>query len=220
MIKKLCIVLAHGGARETVVRHMPFWERLHDEVWVSSPVDDPLIWDRPLCIVHGKSGRYDARTNIRTRQLMRLAYNVECVWLTFVEYDAILWKWPEQANTMPELAAMGSVFQNADPKFKGSFYVHSPIIFRREAIRRTLAAMTKLPDTAEYGFGDRYFGLAMEEGAVKVIDGHALGISYSQNHIEQKHWADARAKIAAGACFSHGIKDAQTLQRLASALPR
>jgi len=112
---------------------------------------------------------------------------------------------------------IGSVFTSADPSFRGKFYIHSPIIFGPRAIQMVLTAMDHLPPDAERGFGDRYFGLAIEMAKIPVTDGHAHGLSYSQNHIEPKHIPEAIHAIKNGACFTHGVKDAPTLAKLAQA---
>jgi hypothetical protein len=146
---------------------------------------------------------------------MRLASELRPHTLTFCEYDALLWNWPSSAIAMmgPD-GVMGSKFINADPKFKGEFYVHTPIIFGPKAIEPVLKAMDHLPDDAEYGFGDRYFGLAIETARIPIIDGHKTGLSYSQNHIEAKHIVEAVHAIKNGAVFTHGVKDAAVLSKL------
>ena len=221
MINRLCIVLAHGGAVETVKRHLPIWQSLHDQVIVCSPADDPIQLPKLWGFVNGKSSRYATDTNLRTREAMRLASFLKPHTLTFCEYDALLWRWPSEhiAHMEPDFV-MGSVFQSADPKFKGKFYIHSPIIFGPLAIDKVLAAMDQLPDDAEFGFGDRYFGLAVEKAKIPVVNGHDLGLSYSQNHIEGQHVARAIEVIRSGACFSHGIKDQRIFSLLSEAVPR
>jgi len=217
-IDRLCIVLAHGGAVETVKRHLPIWQANHDQVIVCSPADDPIQLPTIWGFVNGRSSKYAADTNLRAREAMRLATVLQPHTLTVCEYDALLWHWPTaHIATMQPDSVMGSVFQSADPKFKGKFYIHSPIIFGPQAIAKVTEAMEKLPDGAEGGFGDRYFGLAVETAGIPVIDGHAHGLSYSQNHIEAKHLADARRTIGAGAVFTHGVKDAAVLRVLADA---
>jgi len=212
------MVLAHGGAVETVKRHLPIWRACHDQVIICSPADDPCFLPNQWGFVNGKSSRYATDTNLRTREAMRLASELHPHTLTFCEYDALLWRWPKSELPMmgPD-GAMGSMFTSADPKFKGKFYVHSPIIFGPKAIGRVVAAMDKLPPDAEYGFGDRYFGLAIETAGVKVLDGHDYGLSYSQNHIEGQHVARAMEVIGDGGCFSHGIKDKRIFELLSQA---
>jgi len=216
-MNRLCVVLAHGGALETVLRHLPYWKRLHDRVIIASPSDDPINLTDEWCFVNGLSGRYDAKTNIRTRELMLFASQMNTMTITFCEYDAILWRWPKEATIMGPNAIMASKFISDDRKFIGKFYLHSPIIFSNKSATETVEAMFRLPDDAERGFGDRYFGLACERARVDLIDGHKLGLSYSQNHIQQVHMPDAVDAIKAGACFTHGIKDASTLAALAKA---
>lgn len=211
-------MLAHGGAVETVKRHLPIWQANHDQVIVTSPADDPIQLPNIWGFVTGKSSKYAADTNLRAREAMRLAAYLEPHTLTVCEYDALLWHWPSEhiAHMQPD-SVMGSVFKSDDPKFKGKYYIHSPIIFGPTAIGKVTKAMEDLPDDAEFGFGDRYFGLAVEKANLPVMDGHQLGLSYSQNHIEAKHLAEARQKIGAGAVFTHGVKDASVLRALADA---
>ena len=215
MINRLCIVLAHGGAVETVKRHLPIWAKFHDRTIVCSPADDPLNLPGEWGFVNGKSSKYAADTNLRARAAMTLALEIGPRYLTVCEYDALLWDWPskliDQTFTIGG-RAMGSVFHSADPSFLGKNYIHSPIIFDRVGYYETTKAMHKLPDDAERGFGDRMFGLAIERAGVTLIDGHAHGLSYSQNHIERQHYPEMMAKVRAGACFTHGIKDAQALR--------
>jgi len=210
------MVLAHGGAVETVKRHLPIWKAHHDQVIICSPSDDPCFLPNQWGFINGKSSRYATDTNRRTREAIRLASELRPHTLTFCEYDALLWDWPSSSLTMmgPD-GVMGSMFISDDPKFKGKFYVHSPIIFGPKAIAPVLKAMDQLPDDAELGFGDRYFGLAIETAGIPVVDGHKYGLSYSQNHIEAKHIAEACHAIKNGAVFTHGVKDGPTLAKLA-----
>ena len=220
LMNKLCIVLAHGGARETVLRHLPFWAKVSDRVIVCSPSDDPLTLGNDWCFVNGKSSRYDAETNLRTRQALALAVEIGATHTIWCEYDALLWRFPEEAMKMDSNSVMGSVFQSNDRKFHGKFYLHSPIIFGRQALSRTTVEMFKLPPGAEHGFGDRYFGYAIELAKVNVLDGHKLNLSYSQNHIEannRKFMVDAIAAMKRGIAFTHGIKDANVLRQMAQA---
>jgi hypothetical protein len=212
------MVLAHGGVRETVERHLPVWKQNHDRVIICSPADDPLGIPGEWGFVNGKSSRYAADTNERTRQALALASEMRPHFLTFCEYDALLWHWPESdVHMMGPDGVMGSRFESADPKFKGKFYMHSPILFGPLAIEKVCKEMFKLPRDAEYGFGDRYFGLAIERAGIPVVNGHDHGLSYSQNHIEKQHWMDAGTKIEQGAVFTHGVKDEKTFRILCAA---
>jgi hypothetical protein len=218
------MVLAHGGVTETVQRHLPVWMKIHDRTIICSPADDPVRLPQEWNFVNGHSSRYAAVTNERTLQAMLLACELRPNWLTFCEYDALLWRWPtalieSTVERLPPGTAFvaGSQFTNHDPKFKGKTYLHTPIIFNPAAMIRVTTAMVSLPRNAEHGFGDRYFGLAVELAGVRVLNGHEHGLSFSQNHIQREHWAEAERTIRAGACFSHGIKDAETLDRLMKA---
>lgn len=224
MIRRLCIVLGHGGSAETIRRHLPIWRKWHDRVIVCVPADDNNLFEPDTWVfVYGRSARYSAQTNKRTIELIKLACSLMPSFTTFVEYDALLWRWPEEliakfmAHTGGGAVAFGSVFQNADPKFKARFYIHSPIIFTIAALCRTLWEMKKLPADAEGGFGDRLFGLAIENAGIRVVDGHEFGLSYSQNEITPENVANAVAAIKAGVCFTHGVKDEAILRRLVEA---
>lgn len=218
------MVLAHGAAIDTVRRHLPIWREFHDRVIICSPADDPVQLPDVWGFVTGRSSRYAAETNVRTLRAMLLASELRPNFLTFCEYDALLWRWPEELvhslaakNGFEKGWVAASLFHNDDAKFKGSFYLHSPIIFSREAIPRVAVEMANLPRDAEHGFGDRYFGLAVENSGIPVMNGHDCGLSYSQNHIQRHHWEDAKNVISAGGCFSHGIKDTDTLRVLLAA---
>lgn len=208
----MLVVLAHGKAKETVLRHLPIWKSITEDVMITSPMDDRLAIPGEDCRFFGKSARYDRETNIRTLWAMQQGALANPKHLIFCEYDALLWRWPEVKAGQWDV--MASKFTSADPKFKGSFYLHSPIIFGRSGYLRTIEAMKNLPLDAEYGFGDRYFGLAVETAKVNVLDGHALGLSYSQNEIAGVFVDQCADAVANGACFTHGVKEHFVLTRI------
>lgn len=217
MIQRLCLVLGHGGQTPCIGRHLPIWRKFHDEVILCTPADDPVkgldVWQ----FTWGKSGHYCADTNLRTREALTFAGAMNFETLTLCEYDALLWRWPadevqrilrdrESIDSRDPGFIFGSRFWNDDVKFQGKFYLHTPLIMDRLAVWSLVEAMEDLPDDAEGGFGDRYIGLAAERAEIGIIDGHKLGLSYSQNQIEAKHYAPMAEAIRSGICFTHGIK--------------
>lgn len=217
-MKSTALVLAHGGARDTVLRHQPHWEHLSEQVIYSTPSDDPLRDFHGHQFVWGKSSRYDANTNLRTREALRYAMSLDPEWLWFYEYDAVCFEAPP-AKLRNKKSISASRFRNFDDSFKGSIYLHSPLLIGRDALPALVDAMFSLPDDAELGFGDRYFGLAVDRAGIPVIDTLAAGFSWSMNHIEPKHLGEARKAYRNGARMSHGIKCAEVLGALEGEVP-
>lgn len=218
MIHRLLIVLAHGKAKETCIRHLPIWNAASDLTIFCAPEDDPLHLPGHLCLNYGKSAQYSEETNRRTIFAMEQACNMRPEFLIFCEYDALLWYWPTEliARTVKDFepTVLASQFVSADPAFRGKAYLHSPIIFTRDAVPLVLKAMNRLPMNAERGFGDRFFGLAVEEAGIKVVNGHDHGASYSQNHITGAFVDQCADAVKGGACFTHGVKEESVLTRI------
>lgn len=210
------LVLGHGKARDQILKHIPVWKQTCDELLFFTPVDDRLNIGYPEYSV-GTSGRYDAQTNLRCREALRIGgmLDTDCVML--IEWDSFCWQipgWPKPDEVMAP--------QFWEPqvglKFKGSYYLHFPQLFSRSAAIATVAAMDKLPLDAEFGFTDRYVGYAVEQAAcVKVDDLIKKGRVYTLNHITAADVPAAVAAIKAGAIWHHGIKDDFVLQALITA---
>lgn len=205
---RACLVLAHGKKRATCERHLPQWRAIAETVLFATPCDDPISLETKdmFQFTWGRSSLYDAHTNLRTREALRFALRLEWDQLVFCEYDAILWEWPKFHVEHNQIVA--SMFVNVDPTFVSPIYLHSPIIFgSKDALAKVVAVMDVLPDDAERGFGDRYIGLAAQFSGLEIVDGHARGISFSQNHIDERWVGQAVAARKRGALLMHGIKD-------------
>ena len=172
--------------------------------------------------------KYSAGTNVRTREaIRRLVTSVGFGQAVVVEWDAVLWRWPEGGFARDGLTA--SVFESADASFEGRRYLHSPIVIgSREVGARWVAGMDAIPDGAERGFGDRYLGLAAERapgGPLRLYDAHEKGWAWSANHIDASRLPEALAAIRAGGrdrpvLFQHGIKDREAFLALRNEVDR
>lgn len=216
----LALVLCHGGAHDTVERHRHHWEDLSEQVIYSVPSDDPLKDFTGHQFVWGVSSKYAATTNTRTRAALEYAMSMPGKWthLWFYEYDAVCFEHPPKDCWPQSDQLFASRFDNYDPEFKGSFYLHSPILLGRKALSALVAEMKKLPDDAERGFGDRYFGLAADRAGIPVIDALKKGFAMSKNHIHPEDLETFTLGYRCGARMSHGIKDEETLLALEAAV--
>ncbi len=214
----LAIVLAHGKVAETVARHLPQWQKFADQIIFFTPADDPLpstYWQYSL----GSSKAYSADTNRRCRAAFGFAALSHYEYVLVFEYDSLIFGDSIPERILPPrdgISAPG--FMNADPKFKGSMYLHFPQLYTHAAMQATFQAMRNLPDDAEHGFTDRFVGLAVEEAScVPVFDLNPTGFVCTHNEIDEKKLPDVLEKYKAGARWSHGVKTKEVFQALAKA---
>lgn len=213
----LALVLAHGKAADVVARHLPVWKKQAAQILFFTPVDDPLK-DLPAGQYSvGQSKAYSADTNLRCREALRLGALSHFEHVLLIEYDSLIFSDIPEKYLPPPDGVSAPVFHNADPKFKGKFYLHFPQLFTRAGAQATVAAMDALPLDAEHGFTDRYAGLAVEKAGIPVLDLNPTGFVCTHNEIDDKKLPDVLAKYKAGARWSHGVKTEKVFKALQKA---
>lgn len=213
----VCIVLAHGAARDTVDRHLPLWEAVAEQVAFVTPCDAQLSAGFREYSV-GVNAKYGPENNRRVQFALALGLRTQHPYIMLTEYDAVLWSAPP-ADALPAFGqSAGPLFTGPQRKFwhwegkdfAGRSYMHFPQIHTRASARAILAAMDKLPMDAEHGLADRYMGLAIERAGVKV-NNWLPRYAYTKDTLTLDDVAPCRDAIAAGAFASHGLKSADVL---------
>lgn len=224
----MAIVLAHGKAQATVERHLPEWRKNAATIVFFTPCDDRLDIQYPQYSI-GISDAYSPSTNERTRAALTFAGFADVKYVLLIEYDSLVfgeippWAYPEPYEiTCPRFKVEpGGWYKGGeDGGFKGSQFLHFPILMSVEACRQICAAMNFLPLASEGGLTDRYVGLAAEIANVKVKDLWKSGLVYTHNRITKEMIPEAVEAIERGARWSHGIKDEDVFLRMSEAASR
>lgn len=216
------IIFAHAAARDTVLRHLPFWQATSARQIFVNPRDAALALPGFEEHLIGRAEHHGRESNRRTRHALALIRDCATPWAVLHEYDSIALAIPEAALPPPGGFA-GTVLPNEHPhRWTGKFFVHYPHIVTPAAAGALLAAMEQMPPDAEQGMSDRYIGLAAEIAGVPVHDFGARGLSFTRNTIKPDHLADAETAARNGALFWHGIKTETCLARIlaAAGVPR
>lgn len=224
----MAIVLAHGKAQAAVDRHLPEWRKNAGTIVFFTPCNDRLDTCYPQYSI-GDSDAYSPSTNERTRAALRFASYADVRYVLLIEYDSLVfgeipkWAYPEPYEiTCPRFKVEpGGWYKGGeDGGFKGSQFLHFPILMSIQACRKIADAMDGLPLFAEGGLTDRYVGLAAELAGVKIKDLWESGIVYTHNRITSEMIPEAVQAIERGARWSHGIKDEDVYRRMSEAADR
>ncbi len=219
----LGIVLAHGKAINACRRHLPHWLAVCDRLVFFTPVDDRLSSPDFVEYSVGKSAAYSPETNLRTREALRFAAFTTYRYVALFEYDSFLLG-PVPSEAIASDACAPLCYDPESKKFKGPFFAMFPMLFTRRALWDVVEVMDKLPLDAEGGFTDRYIGHALAQAKLNIHDLRAspenAALVYAKNTIDQKDWPDALKAYAGGAYWTHGVKDAATLDQLTRARQR
>lgn len=216
--RTLGIVLAHGGARPTVERHLPVWRDNAATIVAFTPLDDCVgLPGLPEYSV-GRSASYSPHTNQRTREALRFAAMTSFDFVLLIEYDSLIFgPIPEKFYPTGTGVTAAQFIDKPGDKFKGSQYLHFPVLMTRKACSEIVDFMDVLPLHAEAGFTDRYVGYAAELAGVKVNDLNPTGFVYTRNLIEPKDLPEATAAIQKGARWHHGIKSKEVFDAMLAA---
>lgn len=227
----LGVVLAHGKARDTVIRHLPYWFKICEKLLVVTPIGQPLNLNNPdvteLQLV-ADGGSYSTSTNQRCYEALKAGYAVGTPFVMLWEYDSLAWG-PVPLGAIPERGSMAAIYWQNErispihPKtFMGNFYLHFPHLYSRQGLELVIGTMeSSMNMTEEHGYTDRFLGLAVELSGIPVLNWTGLGLSYSFEDITS-HGARIDGCIHAvqnGALFSHGIKSEAGLHKIAVHAP-
>lgn len=219
----LGIVLAHGKARDQVLRHLPFWHLNCAECVFFTPTDDPLGFRYGLEYSVGRSKNYSADTNVRCRSALEFAERSRYEYVMLIEWDSVIFS-ALTPKEYPEAGVVGPMFTDVpSEKFKSPIFFHFPQIYRRRNLRELLHEMHGLAAFAEAGFTDRYVGRAIHEarwavnGKIRNLFVEQPNLVYTKNHVTEADLPIALEYYKRGARWTHGIKDPVVLRALAQA---
>lgn len=202
------IVLAHGKALPAVQRHLPVWKDNASTLVFFTPVDDVL--DLSGCPQYsiGKSDAYSAHTNQRCREALRFASYAKIEYVLLMEWDSLIFG-PIPLDCYPYSwdATCPRFTDHPGGKFKGSQFLHFPILLSIDAVRRLVKIMDAIPLEAEGGLTDRYVGYAAELAGLKISSVLDTPLCYTWNHITDAMIPQAVEACRKGARWHHGIKD-------------
>lgn len=218
-MKDLIIVMTHGKAAQTTVRHEPYWKQLGHLVYLT-PENDPLPGRDAIGLHYGRSEHASSAVNRKVLRAFEFALDFGAERMAFFEYDAICLG--KALPDMPDDAIGGNVFRDLrkDSGFAGTYFSHPPIVAKRKGLSALVDWMRKLTPEVEHGFWDRYVGYACERGRIPLHDFQKHNQGFGRNPIDQSNLAEAKAAVAAGATLIHGIKDQWILSEILSAKPR
>lgn len=230
--KVLGVVLAHSSAKPTVLRHLPYWLRTCARLILFVPEGQMMGLSHPLVKeIEGvrDGGSYSTATNERCYAALKSSRDLhpEFEYVMLFEYDSLCWS-PIPEVAIPAEGEISAIVWPNEPvtpikgrPFIAPTYLHFPQIYTRTAISKLLTAMeTTVPWDAEWGYTDRYLGLAAHRSGVKVKDLRRMGLAYSYENISYsgpypKRVEECVEAVKRGAVFTHGVKDEATLKRIA-----
>jgi hypothetical protein len=222
------IVLGHFKARATVMAHLPYWLKVCHHIVIVVPEGESLRIPNDNVEEFSRvpnGGSYSKETNIRTYEAIQLARkSFPSPYYILFEYDSLCWR-DVPGNCIPQPNAMTACRwpnERVSPigkPFKGSFYLHFPHIYSIGAVDKLLPVMEQhVPWDAEYGYTDRYLGLCVERAGIKVYDTLLSAQAYSFENISSHPGRVNDCEFLVknrGVVFSHGIKDKESLDRIA-----
>lgn len=225
----LVAVMCHAQGQDILDRHLPLFEQHGLPMVLFCPADAVVNPRGHHVWAYGTRSHHDAMANRRFKELLKML-----VWTSFhrfviFEADAlclgaipVFFEWDHSAQSVGGGPAKdwdrpficGNVFHDNGPdrKFKGSTFIHPPLIFTDVGLSAILPHLDALPDDAEYGFWDRYLGLACENAGIEPMDFMSKGLGYAENTIlwdSQAHDAAADGRI-----FFHGCKHETVLKAI------
>jgi len=209
-MKTLSIIMTHKEALPAVRRHLPIWNKHLEKIVFTSPVDSMMGSE----LEETGIGNAEHNGEISAQRIMKifefaLSYPETWEYLLLLEYDALALGLPEYIFSEGVSAAKYS--QNKPIKFKGKFYLHYPMLFKREAFERVYSCLDAVKTRDRY-FSDRFIGKAVELARIPVKDLIREGKAYSKNTIKQEHHKALKQAVRNGAIFFHGIKTEETLR--------
>lgn len=215
MIKLLQIIMTHREAKETVLRHLHIWEGITKNIIFISPEDSFMSEERFCCgypeVRLEKAEHHGELSTQRIIKIFEFALTQEFDYLLLNEYDSFALSLP--ADVMPATGGVSAAIyvQNKPMKYRGKFYLHYPMLFDREGMKKVYEKLPKVQTNDRY-FSDRFIGRAVEHARIPVNNLLARKKAYSKNTILPEHYPKLRKAVKEGAVFFHGVKDPETLK--------
>lgn len=202
----LCIVMAHHGTEETCWRHLPFWRAHTSEVVFFCPADSVIsgVGDTEQIWKAGYASHAGPMAIDRFRRMLGMAVNTGHSHFLIHEYDSI------HFGPLPICDGFLGANRFGDDRpergFKGTQYLHPPLMMSAEILRRVHDGFCRIENSAEGGFWDRVLGLICELDHIPVFDFMTAGIGFSHNTIEPGMYESAVEAFKNGAILFHGMK--------------
>lgn len=110
----------------------------------------------------------------------------------------------------------GNVFRDTRPDsgFRGTTFIHPPILANRLGLNMLRAQLQMLSDDTEAGYWDRMVGLACENAGLTPLDFQTAGLGFARNTIENGDIQQAHEAAKNGAIFWHGVKSDRVLRMI------
>ena len=201
------IVIAHGAALDTILRHKPLWDIWFDDYEFVVPEDDklPNMGHRLNTVGLSEHNGLHAVERMRAACSIASGYASAAV----LEYDTLVFG-PPMAST--EGVIMGSyLFVAPTPIFASAWWLHSPWQTSQEDWRK----LADCPAELEGRFPDRWLSAAAD--SIGIIGAGFTG-GYSQNSLDRPEYVAAAIRaVEAGASAIHGVKTLSVFEKLKAA---
>lgn len=217
-------LIAHGAAKETLLRHIPFWLSLKPTYFlVVSPVDDQVSGvdltptGVPVqCASIGGRGHACPGSILRLRWILERLASLNDVEQHFVsEYDAI----PLASSISLKPGWIGPMQCNNNPEwYSAKTYSTSPWMADRKTVKAMSAVSCARIDITERGMADRYLAAIANAAGVLLADYDPPG--FTRNTIQPEDWPEMSSRVRKGLTMIHGIKDMKTLEQIQLSLSR
>jgi hypothetical protein len=209
----LLIIMAHKEGQATFDRHCVHWAYHRAEILVFCPRNSIVQTSWPVLAI-GTASHHDAMANWRFRQLFEVLERTIYDNFFLLEYDAICFHPELPLSYCGQINA--NLWQNTEPlRFKGSTYLHPPLAFSKDILKRINKAARTVPDSESEGFWDRQLGLWCDIAKVPPAGWNERG--FSRNTIQDSDIPSAVTARKAGAFLFHGIKTLNVLNALMNA---
>lgn len=219
----LVVIITHQGAQALLDRNWPWWVKGGYPLTIVEHADKPSM-RIPTPFVNGYSvqllrvgtdpDRMPHRWVGRFMAIMEACSQMPGPTdFCFIEADGIFTRPlpPHPGGLVTTLAGHKS------PGFRGHNYYHTPWWMDRKTMGAVLFWGRRMlnADLDEAGFIDRFIGLMELLYDLTIVPAS----SYSQNSLDQSHFLEqARAAIAKGAYYVHGVKTQQHLDYVTAGL--
>lgn len=227
----LVCIMGHRECQETFDRHLPYWQAHGCDMVIFCPEDSIVNTRGHFLWAYGPKGHHSASANRRFKELLNACCKTSYDRYVIFEYDALCltpaipffyemskerYLRPKDGKDFDRPYLCGNVFHDNTPdkKFKGSTFVHPPLIMTRAGLCIIADHLNMLPDDAELGFWDRMLGLACENAGIEPMDFMAKGLGYARNSIEPQHYEEVWNAAGDGRIFWHGVKTEGALARI------
>lgn len=214
-------IMAHAEAKETFLRHFPYWRMQAEDnlnhmiVWM--PEDAKFHIEGISYQAVGRKEHHGQQAILRFRYMLEFLNGLAYDRYLIYEYDSIslehvrIFDQDFAGNLFPE--------PNAGKSFMSPIYSHPPLVFSQRGLAKVCEEFRQMPEL-ENGFWDRYLGLAIHRAGLTTRSFMQDGTGHSHNTIHPDHYDGARIAVMNGAVHFHGIKDIACLKVIQRAYER